>query len=573
MERLFATYIVALQSYSKRSVGIVFGLTIIALTLVVSGLVMINNTFLVNKALPGGSIHEGVIGSPYAINPVLAVSQTDKDLTVLIFSGLTRTGIDGGIVNDLAKEYTLSNDGLTYTFTLKDDLVFHDNKPITAHDVAYTIEKVQDASVRSPHRLKWEGIEVKVVDEKTIQFVLKKPFPDFLKNTSIGILPKHLFENNPNEAFSVLSYNTEPIGSGPFKIKESGITRKNGVPVKYVLERNTKFALGAPLLDTISVQVFDTEEAVADALKNKVITSASSLSAEYAHFFIEGGNLEARRTPLPRAFGLFLNQNKVKALQDIKVRQALNNSIDRALITYETFYGFGTPITSATPLTYRAQDLPIQESKEAIRQTLLDAGWIKNEAGVLMKDGQPLKLTIATIDISELKIIAEFVKNAWQDLGIEVLVDIYSLGDIRDLLVTDRSFDILLYGIVVDEDADLYTYWHSSGRTHPGLNVSQYVNKRVDTILESIKNGVATSTDVEAVLTQIKSDIPAIFLFSPDFVYITEKKLSGVDIKEVEDAEDRFNTVYLWYKDTERIWPALSKLPYLKQIESFIYSL
>ncbi|MFZ2151873.1 MAG: peptide ABC transporter substrate-binding protein [Minisyncoccia bacterium] len=573
MARLFATYIVALQSYSKRNVGIVFFLTLLALASIITGLILINNKFLVEKPLPGGAIFEGVIGSPYAINPVLAVSQTDKDLTALIFSGLTRKGNNGTIINDLAKEYTLSNDGLTYTFTLKDDLVFHDNKPLTAYDIAYTIDKVQDASVRSPHRLEWEGIEVKIVDEKTIQFVLKKPFPDFLKNTSIGILPKHLFEDNPNEAFSVLSYNTEPIGSGPFKITPGKITRKNGVPVAYTLDRNEKFALGAPLLETIHIQVFDTEEAVANALKRGDVTSASSLSAEYAHLFIEGGNLEARRSPLPRAFGLFLNQNKVKALQDIKVREALNTSLDRALITYETFYGFGTPVVSAAPLAYRVQDHPIQESKETIMQMFLDAGWSKNDAGILNKKGESLKFTIATIDIPELKTIAEFVRNTWQDLGIEVTIDVYSLGDLRDILVADRSFDILLYGIVVDEDADLYTYWHSSGRTHPGLNVSQYVNKRVDTILESIKNGLATGTDVEAVLDQIKSDIPAIFLFSPDFIYITEKKLHGVDIQEVENAEDRFNTVYMWYRDTERVWPALLHLPYLKQAESFIYSL
>lgn len=573
MARFFATYIVALQSYSKRNVGIVFSLTLLAIASIITGFILINNKFLIEKSLPGGSISEGVIGSPYAINPVLAVSQTDKDLTALIFSGLTRKGTGGNIINDLAKEYSLSNDNLTYTFTLKDKIVFHDNNPITAYDVAYTIEKVQDASVRSPHRLEWEGIEVKVVDEKTIQFVLKKPFPDFLKNTSIGILPKHLFENNPNEAFSVLSYNTEPIGSGPFKVRVDEIARKNGVPVRYVLERNIDFALGAPLLDTIYVQVFDSEEAVANALQNGQITSASSLSAEYAHVFIEGGNLEARRSPLPRAFGLFLNQNKVKALQDIKVREALNMSLDRALITYETFYGFGTPITSAAPLTYRSKDQPIQESKDTIIKAFLDAGWIKNESGILTKNGEPLKLTIATIDIPELKTIGEFVRNTWTDLGIEVVVDVYSLGDLRDILIADRSFDILLYGIVVDEDADLYTYWHSSGRTHPGLNVSQYVNKRVDTILDLIKNGVATSTDVEAVLAQIKSDIPAIFLFSPDFVYITEKKLYGVDISEVQDTEDRFNTVYMWYKHTERIWPALLQLPYLKQTESFIYSL
>lgn len=573
MERFFATYIVALQSYSKRSVGAIFALVVVAIALIISGFVMLNSTFLTEKPLPGGHVREGVIGSPYAINPVLAVSQTDKDLTALVFSGLTREGSNGEIIHDLAKEYTLSNDGLIYTFTLKDNLVFHDNEPLTSYDVAYTIEKIQDPSVRSPHRLEWEGIEVKIVDEKTIQFILKKPFYDFLKNTSIGILPKHLFENNPNEAFSVLSYNTEPIGSGPFKVILNKIVRKNGVPVAYTLERNSKFALGVPLLDTISIYVFDTEEAVANALKKGDVSSASSLSAEYAHFFIEGGDLEARRTPLPRAFGLFLNQNKVKALQDNTIREALNNSIDRALITYETFYGFGTPITSASPLAYRAKDIPIQPSKESVRAMFTKAGWIKNDAGILTKDGTPLKITIATIDIPELRTIAEFVRNAWQDLGIDIIIDVYSLGDLRDLLIADRSFDILLYGIVVDEDADLYTYWHSSGRTHPGLNVSQYVNKRVDTILESIKNGVATSTDVEAVLAQISSDIPAIFLFSPDFVYITEKRLRGVDILEVQDAEDRWNTVHMWYTDTERVWPALLQLPYLKQVESFIYSL
>lgn len=573
MDRLFAKYIVALQSYSKKQVVLFLALGIASLAFIIIGIMLLNAKFLVEKPLPGGTIREGVIGSPYAINPVLAVSQTDKDITALVFSGLTREGNSGTIVNDLAKEYTLSNDGLTYTFTLKDDVTFHDNTPVTAQDVAYTIEKIQDPNVRSPHRIEWEGVEVKVVDNKTIQFVLKKPFSDFLKNTSIGILPKHLFEDNPTEAFSVLSYNTEPIGSGPFKIKLDQITRKNGVPVAYTLERNEKFALGTPLLDSISIKVFDTEEGVANALKSGQITSASSLSAEYAHIFIEGGNLEARRSPLPRAFGLFLNQNKVKPLQDIKVREILNNSLDRALITYETFYGFGTPIISAAPLIYREKSLPMQESKETLQKKFADAGWVKNESGILEKNGEPLKLTVATIDIPELKTIGEFVKNSWTNLGIDITIDIYSLGDLRDILVADRSFDILLYGIVVDEDADLYTYWHSSGRTHPGLNVSQYVNKRVDTILESIKNGVATSADVEAVLTQIKSDIPAIFLFSPDFVYITEKNIYGIDIQEVQDAEDRFRTVHTWYKDTERVWPALLKIPYLKQIESFIYSL
>lgn len=571
MERLFANYITALQSYSKKQVALLLFVALIAVASVITGIFLLNKNFLIERPLPGGAIIEGVIGSPYAINPVLAVSQTDKDLTALVFSGLTRRGSDGAMIHDLAKDHTLSNDGLTYTFTLKDNLVFHDDVALTAYDVVYTIEKIQDPSVRSPHKIKWEGVEVKALDEKTVQFILKKPFAEFIQNTSLGILPKHLFENNPNEAFSVLSYNTEPIGSGPFKVKS--ISRSNGVPVEYILERNSKFAIDVPRLDTITVRVFDSEESVANALKNKEITNASSLSADYTHLFIEGGHLEARRSPLPRAYGLFLNQNKVKALQDINVRTALNTSLDRALITYETFYGFGTPLSEAAPLTHRKNELPTQASKESVEKLLTNAGWTKNEAGILSKKDEILSVRIATIDIPELKTIAQFVQNYWKELGIDVFIESYSLGDLRDVVIADRSFDILLYGIVVDEDADLYTYWHSSGRAHPGLNVSQYVNKRVDTILESIKNGTATSTDVQAVLSQIESDIPAIFLFSPDFVYITEKKLHGVGMNQIENAEDRFHDVYTWYKHTEYVWPALLQLPYLKQTETFIYSI
>lgn len=570
MERLIARYIAALQSYSKRYVLLFILLATLSIGSIVVGIGILNNKVLVSKPVFGGEVIEGVTGSPYAINPVLAASQTDKDLVSLIFSGLTRE-YKNEVINDLAKEHVVSNDGLTYTFTLKDGVTFHDGSPVTAHDVVYTVEKIQDPTLRSPNRIKWEGVEVRAIDDKTVQFILKKPFADFLKNTSVGIIPKKLFENNPNEAFGVVSFNTEPIGSGPFKIKS--VKRENGIPIEYTLVRNENFAITIPFLEKIIVKVFDSEEALANALLNKKVTNASSLSSVYAHTFIEGGNLEARRAPLPRVYGLFLNQNKSKPLQDIVVRKSLNESIDRALMTYETFYGFGTPLSSAAPLEYRGSKMPVQTPKEDILKTLSESGWTKNETGILAKDGVTLSFTIATIDIPELKKIAQFIQNSWKDLGVEVFVESYSLGDLRDVVVAGRSFDILLYGIVVDEDADLYTYWHSSGRSHPGLNVSQYTNNRVDTALELIKNGEATKEDVSSVLSRIESDIPAIFLFSPDFVYITEKKLQGVSLYHVRSAENRFSDVYLWYKNTEKVWPIVMKIPYLQKIESFIYSI
>ncbi|MEY2671770.1 MAG: hypothetical protein RL687_187, partial [Candidatus Parcubacteria bacterium] len=90
---------------------------------------------MVSVPKTGGNISEGIIGIPTFVNPILAISSADKDMTTLVYSGLMRKMPDGTIVPDLAKSYEVSNDGLTYTFILKDNLSFHDKKPVTAEDI------------------------------------------------------------------------------------------------------------------------------------------------------------------------------------------------------------------------------------------------------------------------------------------------------------------------------------------------------------------------------------------------------------------------------------------------------
>src|ERR1035437_875134 len=172
-----------------------------------------NELFMKSVPTKGGELSEGVIGFPRLINPVLAFSDVDRDLTSLVYSGLMKYQ-NGKIVPDLAQSYTISNDGLTYTFTLKDSLRFQDDTQLTTDDVEFTINKVQDAGLKSPRRADWANVSVKKVGSNQIQFILKQPYAPFITNATLGILPKHIWKNVNTDQFIFSQYNIQQIGSG-----------------------------------------------------------------------------------------------------------------------------------------------------------------------------------------------------------------------------------------------------------------------------------------------------------------------------------------------------------------------
>jgi len=155
----------------------------------------VNEFFVVPIPTSGGTLTEGVVGYPRFINPLLSYTDGGRDLSALIYSGLLKATPEGDLVPDLAKEYSVSDDKLTYTFTLKDDIYFHDGKPVTTDDIEFTIKKATDPSLKSPERVKWEGVTVKKIDQKTITFTLKNPYSPFIENMTLGILPFHIWKN------------------------------------------------------------------------------------------------------------------------------------------------------------------------------------------------------------------------------------------------------------------------------------------------------------------------------------------------------------------------------------------
>jgi len=190
---------IAMRSFSRNE-RMVFAF--LGTTMVLSALLIVwnmNRSFLVEVPAHGGMFTEGAIRSPGFINPLFSTSEraleVDRDLTALIYSGLLRATPNGKLILDLADYYEISPDGLTYTFTLKDNVYWHDGEPITADDIVFTIIKAQTSALKSPKRANWDGVAVEALSDRTVRFILENPYPPFLENMTMGILPKHIWES------------------------------------------------------------------------------------------------------------------------------------------------------------------------------------------------------------------------------------------------------------------------------------------------------------------------------------------------------------------------------------------
>jgi len=542
---------------------VVFGILIIIA--LVSALILawkVNRSFLVPIPSHGGSFSEGIIGLPRSINPVLAFTDVDKDLSNLVYSGLMKYE-NGKLVGDLAQKYSVSEDGLVYTFALKDNIRFHDGTPLTTDDVEFTIQKIQDSTLKSPRRADWASVSLKIISSTEIQFILKQPYTPFLANTTIGIIPKHVWKNVDADQFIFSQYNIEPIGSGPYEV--SSIKRDSGgIPQYYILDTFNRYHNEKPYISEIIIYFYPNESAALDAYNSGTIDNFAGVSPqEAARIASSSSNSMILHTPLPRIFGVFFNQNNAPVLANKEVRQALDIALDKEKIIEEVLYGYGISIDSPIPddgvtgatSTRRAGSI------DNARALLTKNGWLINSDGILEKktktSTQTLEFSIATTDAPDLKKTAEIIKTNWEELGARITVKVFEYGDLSQNVIKTRKYDALFFGEVVGKDLDLYAFWHSSQRNAPGLNLSMYVNSKVDSLLEDAR---ATSdekkraTDYAAFEKILQDEIPAVFLYSPEYMYIVSNEIQGINLESITNSSDRWYGIDKWYIATDYVW-------------------
>ena len=558
----------AISHFSKKEYFVFLGFVFILCLSTIIILQNINKSFMVNVPLQGGSITEGIVGTPRFINPVLAFSDADQDLVSLIYSGLMRKNSDGTLTPDLAEKYEISKDGLTYTFTLKNEIYFHDEKPVGADDVVFTINKIKDPIIKSPKRGNWDGVSVEKIDEKTVKFTLKQSYASFLENITLGIMPASLWEASPIELNDA---NTKPIGSGPYKVvkvnKQSG-----GLIDYYELTSFEKFNLGQPYIEKIILRFYPNENDQISALENGEVDQISSITPSNAQILKEK-NYRVESLTLPRVFGLFLNQNQNQIFTDKNIITAIDLAINKDDIIRDVLLGYGVAIDNPIPpnmINYqklnKGNNISHEEKIKKAQDILSKDGWKKGVNGFLEKTTTDkkkkktttyLEFSISTGNAPELVKSAELIKQDLKTIGMKVDVKTFEIGNLNQGVIRPRKYDALLFGQIINHESDLFAFWHSSQRKDQGINVAMYTNAKVDKILEDAFITIDEKSRIKKYAQfedEIKKDMPAVFLYSPNFIYIVSKNIQRFSIDHITRPGDRFLNSYLWYIKTDNVW-------------------
>jgi peptide/nickel transport system substrate-binding protein len=584
---------------------VIFGLLI---TIgIVSGIILVaqDRKFSIEVPGYGGEIREGVIGAPKIVNPILDISGTTRDIDTLVFVGLIQKSAQGGYEPVLAQSFeAVTPEGLDlsatstprvgYTFKIRDNARFHNDTAVTADDIVLTYDRIKDPAVRSPLAQEYSQVEITKVDDRTVLMTLPATLADPLSFATVGIMPANVYAPIPSQDFGLAEYHTQPVGAGPYRI-DSVSRDESGIPTSYTLTAFGDYILGRPYIKTITFLFYKNETELATAYENGSITSVGGLSPERAKAIetladsrnasywgnsintTEGDIAHTIRSILPRQFVVFINQQKTGVLDDLDVRAALNQSIDRSSVINTVLSGYGTPVYSPIPnhlasnalslsaTTTGAESLFTQNDTRVAEDLLEKAGYKKGEDGIRVKtlankQTQTLGFSITTANTPDLATAAQVLKNTWESLGAKVDVKLYEPGDLNQNIIRKREYELLLFGQVLSRDSDIFAFWHTSRRLDPGLNIAQYTNSTVDRALERLIRPQPLTADEKltaytTIHNEITRDIPAIFLYAPEYLYVSPVRYIANRHETFESANERFIGIDKAYVTTERVWP------------------
>jgi len=560
-----------LSKKEKIAISIVGGILLLSI-IVIGSIYYFEHRIFIPKN--GGEYTEGLVGAPQFVNPIYSPSNdVDMDLVRLVYSGLMKVTPDGKVEPDLAESYEISEDGKEYTFHIRGDARWHDGNQVTADDVLFTFDSIQDPNLASPLAVSFRGTRIEKIDDLTIKFTLDEPFSPFLTTLTVGILPRHLWMDVPTTGFQIAEFNRKPIGSGPFKFKS--FTRdKRGLIHAYNLERNEDFYGKAPYIEELSFKFYPTFEEGINALNNKNIQGLSYLPKESKEDIHGRKDLVYYTPAMPQYTALFFNQKQNTLLEDDDVRRALALATIKDEIVNDILDGEGTVVHSPIPegsIGYHPDVEKIEPNISEANTLLDETKWkfldqndtyravmvdIENEEGETYEEREDFTLSISTVDTEQNIAVAEEIREQWERVGIYVDIKTYSSAELQRDIIKNHNFEILLFGEILGLDPDPYPFWHSS-QIGAGLNLAQFANRDADKLLEDAR----TESDPEVrqekyqKFQEILADkIPAIFLYSPTYTYPVTNKVKGIELERITIPADRFSGIYDWYIKTKRAW-------------------
>lgn len=494
---------------------------------------------------------EGVMGPINNLNPLFASTDAEISAGKLLFSSLLSYDTNGRLQTEVAESYSVDSSGKVYTVNIRPDIKWHDGKPLTADDVAFTIHAMKNPATGSRHYSSWQSIDVVASGPQQVKFTLPTSYAPFASAMTFPILPGHILGKVPPEQLQENDFNTKPVGSGPFKFVDLLTIDTNKDKKALQLTSNDNYWQGRPNLSRFSVYAYGSREDLANAVQRREVNAASGVKVAAIGLKNDDAALNNG------VFALLKTDSLI--LKDANIRKALARGLDRQKLRDQlggkTMLE-GPIINSQTPQASKVAQLGYNFA--GANKILDSSKWLKNKDGIRTKGGQALALRVVAVDTSNYRKVTKLLVQQWRELGIKMEVQLIDPEQIQQIILRPRAYDILVYELSMGGDPDGYAFWHSSQASDSGLNFSDYESPSADDALVTARGRTdiqSRDSKYETFAKRWVADVPAIALYRSSLNYTTTEGTNSLtDDGALVAATDRYYNVIDWSSEQARTY-------------------
>lgn len=511
------------------------------------------------EPVKGGVYTEALVGALLRLNPVLNFyNAPDREVSRLIFSGLLRFDGTGAPQPDLAESWGVSKDGTLYNVTINENAIWHDEQPVTADDVIFTIDLLRNGSDIVPVDLQdfWKDVEVVRLSERVLQFRLPgafAPFPDYL---TFGVLPKHLLDGQTIDAMIDLNFNIQPVGTGPYRFDR--LVVENGQITGVVLAAFKDYYGTKPYIDEMVFRYYPDGASALQAYRDGQVQGIGQVTPDILEDVLAEPQLAIYTARKPELSLILFNLKNQEAsfLQEAEVRRALLSGLNRQSIVDKILGGQAVvadgPILPDTWAYYNNLQR-VEYDPEGARALLKEAGYVLAAEGdvVRKKEEVALRLQLVYPDDEQHQAIAEQVRDNWALLGVEVTLEPLPYEILLKERLEQRDYQAALVDLNLSRspDPDPYPFW-DQGQAAGGQNYTQWDSRIASEYLEQAR--VTVNQQERAKFYRnfqilFMQDLPALPLYYPMYTYAVGREIQGVRVGPLFDTADRFAGIAGWF--------------------------
>ena len=499
----------------------------------------------------GGTVVVGTLAGVENWNPYLTDTATSEDVLMILYPTLAVEQVDyrdhpPTFAPGLAASWEFSDDGLTLTFHLKKDARWSDGVPVTSRDVVFSW------MAQTSDEVGWGGMETKksiasvnAIDPHTVVFRFTRTYPYQMMDANEGqIIPAHTWEQIPFSQWERIDWAAHALSAGPFKLAS------NSPQQQFILDRNPYYwRKGLPRLDRVVWRILPDQGNLLTQLKTGAIDFMEGIPPREAEHV--RGHPRLQLISFPDRSYAYVGWNLRRApFNDLRVRQALTEGINRTAILDTELRGFGRPCVGpilSTMWAFNRNLKPARFDPAVARQLLADAGWKDRDGdGILDRNGQPLKFEIMTNAGNEVREdICLLIRDQLRTIGVGVTPRFVEWGSMLSQLEHGK-FEAYVNAWREGTQVDLQPLWHSASPGVPTYNWGGYSNPEVDRLIDRARltpTLAARKPMYDRIQALIAADLPYTFLYEGD-------RLDGLNVRVhnavINDASPFFN-IDEWY--------------------------